>query len=113
MEKVFNVDKLKELLNTADEYNKQSLLIKSVYDDISSGKCCCPVNLVAYDGSNRTCIAINTEIVRELIKIIRERYRELIRESKQEVDKLYEEFLDEKAHEEEIPVPFPRNPWNE
>lgn len=57
--------------------------------------------LYIYTNEMKTQVELDEETIGEILMVLHKRYKRLIRETKQEVDKLYEAFLGERSCAEE------------
>lgn len=99
--KKFDVAELNKLLDKANGYKKQADVVNATYKDMqehNDGT----AKLYVYTNEMKTDISLDAETVKELLIVLHERYKRMIRETKQEVDKLYEEFLGERSCAEKL-----------
>lgn len=99
--KSFDVSKLNELLNKAKRCKEEVDIVNATYKDIqeyNDGK----ATLYIYTNGQKTKVELDEETIGEILMTLHKRYMGLIRETKQEVDKLYESFLGEKACAEKV-----------
>lgn len=92
----FGVGKLNELLNKAKHYKEQADIVNATYKDMQEhkdGK----ATLYIYTNEMKTQVELDEETIGEILTVLHKRYKRLIRETKQEVDKLYEVFLGERS----------------
>lgn len=97
----FNVAELNKFLNKANDYKKRADTINETYKDMqehNDGK----ATLYIYTNNLKTQVELDSEIVGELLMILHKRYKRIIRDTKREVDKLYEDFLGERSCAEKL-----------
>lgn len=97
----FNVGKLNESLNKAKKYKEQADTVSATYKDMqehNDGR----ATLYIYTNEMKTQVELDSETIAELLIVLHKRYKGLIRETKQEVDKLYETFLGERSCAEKL-----------
>lgn len=92
---VFDVKGLNKLLNKAGDTKKQVDIVDSTYKDMQEHGG--TAKLYIYTNEMKTDINLDEETVKELLIVLHKRYKGIIRETKQEVDRIYEDFLGERS----------------
>lgn len=97
----FDSEKIKDLLVKANKYNDQSNIINTVRGNILSDG----GEATIYIRSKGLSMKVrfneeDEELVDSILQMINNRYKRLVRETKQEIDRIYESFLGERCVEE-------------
>lgn len=97
----FDAGKLNGLLNKAKRYKEQADIANVTYKDMQEHKDG-RATLYIYTNEMKTQVELDEETIGEILMVLHKRYKRLIRDTKQEVDKLYEAFLGERSCAEKL-----------